>query len=602
VTSGLLNHHTGAIGSVTIAAIAVAARQLGLADPTRLADELLGVDVDGLQEWFAQSARVRQRLRQGAGRLDDAVPMLTAGWSSTEPRLAVMRLREAGFACCDIIARQVDAADLAGSVLRQSRALADAELARAEAGVLGLGWPPGEDLILWAVGEGQLPSVARTVAELSSRLEELRTRNTDALHALAVALHADPRDPVENVVRTRVASAASSSAISTAFPAAISAAAAGPPSSTGLPTVATADGGIDQDNLRRLASDLQSTDVATLAMALGVRAALEKARREGGFAQLLVYESANSGSQGRAAISVGDLTTADNVAILAPGVGNSPVNMADGISSVAALRNEAHRRAPGDATAVVAWFGYDMPLSAFGGAPVNLQTAIGNTAAILDDGNARAGGEQLVRDLTQFREWAPALARISIAGFSMGSTTVSAAAAQGAKSDNVILLASPGASNDAACADDYPGVPDGHTFVTKFEQDPVTNGLMDVLAGAVGSIGSLATFPSSSFPGRPGFPWVPGLPGIPTPFGPDPANPEFGAQVIDVESNNPDIAVSVPGVGGPLGDFISSEIVNQVADLGSHHQESNYLGGESLQAVADVIVGHYSDVPIKPDR
>ena len=59
--------------------------------------------------------------------------------------------------------------------------------------------------------------------------------------------------------------------------------------------------------------------------------ALEKASRGGDVGQLLVYESANSTSQGRAAIGVGDIATADNVAVFAPGVSSAPVTMAQGI-------------------------------------------------------------------------------------------------------------------------------------------------------------------------------------------------------------------------------------------------------------------------------
>ena len=176
-------------------------------------------------------------------------------------------------------------------------------------------------------------------------------------------------------------------------------------------------------------------------MALGVRAALDKARASGGVAQLLVYESAGSGSQGRAAIGMGDISTADNIATLAPGVSNAPVNMAEGISSAAALRSEAQRLAPGDLTAVVAWYGYDIPLSAIRGVPVNPLTAAANTAAALTDVNARAGGALLVADIDRFHQLAPATARFVAVGFSMGATTVSAAqAARGADIDDLVML------------------------------------------------------------------------------------------------------------------------------------------------------------------
>ncbi|HEY4993754.1 MAG TPA: alpha/beta hydrolase, partial [Nakamurella sp.] len=342
--------------------------------------------------------------------------------------------------------------------------------------------------------------------------------------------------------------------------------------------------GIDAHNRDLLAADLESTDAATLAMALGVRAALQRAAADGGVGQLLVYESPHDGGQGRAAISVGDITTADNVATLAPGVGNAPVNMVEGISDAAALRRQAELEAPGDATAVVSWYGYDIPLSAVRGVPVDLFSALGNTVAALDDRNARAGGSQLVTDLAQFRHWAPDGARFVAVGFSMGSTTVSAAAARGARLDDLVLLGSPGASTDVETADDYPDVPADHTFVVSYDQDPVTRGQTDLLAGV---LGAAIHGPTQS-----------------TPFGPDPASKGFGAQVVDADSNNPDINVELHtgGLGGPLADLLGSELADQFADLAAHHQESNYLSGESLDAVAAVVVGQYSDVPVKPGR
>ncbi len=404
---------------------------------------------------------------------------------------------------------------------------------------------------------------------------DLRSRNADALQTLAESLRADPRDPVERVAavqRTAGATVPGSPA---------SAPQTGRPGSPGTAGAGTAGAGIvgagaDGANLDKLAQDLQSSDIATMAMALGVNAALVKARAAGGVAQLLVYESANPGSQGRAAISVGDITTADNVAVLAPGVTNAPVSMADGISDAAALRNAAHQQSPGETTAVVAWYGYDIPLSSLSGVPVNPAAAVANAAAALDDGNARAGGALLTGDLEQFHDWAPETARFVTIGFSMGATTVSAASARGARVDDMVLLGSPGASDDVETAADYPELAAEHTFVIAFDQDAVTRGQTDLLAGLVGSIG-----PFSSEP---------------TPFGPDPAAADFGAQVIDVQSTV--TAAHLPELpflplNGPA---------NDAMDLAATHQESNYLSGDSLAAVAAVLNGRYSEVPIKPGR
>jgi hypothetical protein len=544
------------------AAIAAAARQLGREDPSALARDLLEVDVDALDEWFGVAAKVQVQLWQGAGRLSDSLPLLTAGWSSPAPRLRVTDQRDAGRSSRDIIGPQVDAADRAAAILRQGRLLADGALSQADSGVFGLGWDSSTELLTWAADNDQLAAVSAIVGGLVDRLDELRERSSDALRELATSLHHDPRDPVELLTRGTVAPG-------------------GAPGQGGQPPTAGADApgfdsSVDQHNRTQLEADLRSADAPTAAMAIGVMAALEKARTEGGAAQLLVYESANSSSQGRAAIGLGDITSADNIAVMAPGISNSPFDMAGGIDGAMALRAAAAEQSPGDSTAVVAWYGYDIPLSAVSGVPMGPVTTAVNAAASLSDSNARAGGALLVNDLAQMRQWAPSSTRFVGIGFSMGSTTISAAAALGAGFDDVVLMGSPGASTMVRSADDYPGMSPDHAFVTAFDQDPVTSDGVDLLAALARGL----------------------VPPPLGPYGPDPADADFGAQVIDVESNAPDVAVSLPGLGG----LLSAGLANTVFDTAAHHSEMNYLSGPSLQALADITVGRYSEVPIKPGR
>jgi hypothetical protein len=164
----------------------------------------------------------------------------------------------------------------------------------------------------------------------------------------------------------------------------------------------------------------------------------------------------------------------------------------------------------------------------------------------------------------------------------MGSTTVSAAAARGAKLDDVFLMASPGASDDVESVADYPEVPGEHVFVTAFEDDPITTSFSDVAATVLGNL----IHPSPSIPDF-------------TPLGPDPAGSDFGGQVVDVPSNSPDISVNLgAGPFGSLADALSNELL----DLAVNHQESNYYSGESLDAAAAVVTGQYADIPIKPGR
>jgi len=562
--------------------ISLAALRLGIEDPIVIAEELVTVDVDGLDQWFNQAAMIRVRLFQGADRLSEVDPLLAAGWSNPAPRFAVADLREAASASRQVVGAQVDAADLTGSVLRQTRTLVEGELTDAQEALIGIGWPPGQDLFSWAVDNGKVEPVAAIVTGLTGRLTELRTRNERALADLALPLRADPRDPVEALVAAGAGPAGNAADIAGA----VGIGAAGIGAGFGIPMPATPGsgqvGGVDQANLDRLATDLQSTDLATQLMARGVQAALQKAAASGDGAQLLVYESPTSSSQGRAAVGIGDISVADNVAVLAPGVGNAPVNMVDGIGTAVALRNAAWHRSPGDKTTVVSWYGYEMPLGVMNGTPENPISALESMTSAIDDAHAREGGQRLAVDLDQFHQWAPDTARFIAAGFSMGSTTVSAAAARGAKLDDVLLMASPGASDDVETVADYPEVSDRHVFVTSFDEDPITTSVSDVTAAVLGNL-------IRPFPALPDF----------TPLGPDPADRHFGSQLIDVRTNSADVSVNL-GIG-PFGS-LTNALTNELLDLEGNHQESNYYAGESLKAAAAVVTGQYADIPIKPGR
>ncbi len=548
------------------AAITSAAVAIGLPDPVTLECRLTTVDIEGLLRWFDVAATVATGLSAGVDRLGRVLGRLAAGWSSPAPRDAVLRLWEAARQSQQIVEAQVDAAHTAAGILRQTRMQADGRVCAADAALRAHGWPRGDDLLIWATTHLQLPAVTAVLEQAVADLVALRNRNEGALLDLATVLRQDPRDPVQRLLP---------SAALAPTPTGSSAGVAGAPSPA---TARLQLQAVEQANADRLTADLHSPDLSTAMMALGVRGALDRVQQGGQDAHLVVYESADSGSQGRAAIAVGDLAAAANVAIVVPGIGNAPVGIADGVADATALLRESQRQAPGDVTAVVAWYGYDIPFSVIDGVPVAPPVAIGNAAAATDDGNATAGGAALLADLAAFRPLATANARWVAAGFSMGSTTVSAAAAQGGTFDDLILLGSPGAGHEVSTAQDYRAVTADHTYVTAFEQDPVTHAETDLIAALIGA--------AVRFPPRA------------APFGPDPAGKSFGAQMVDVDSNAPDVDVRLgPGILG-----LDAAITNGALDLMSHHQQSNYLGGPSLQAVAAVVVGHYADVPIKPGR
>jgi pimeloyl-ACP methyl ester carboxylesterase len=139
---------------------------------------------------------------------------------------------------------------------------------------------------------------------------------------------------------------------------------------------------------------------------------------------------------GRAAEVFGDLTTAERIAVLVPGVGTTLANFERGLGGVA-------RRAPGVQgrtlyqqlskrsrdVAVISWLGYDAP------------DGLGLAAAT--EGRARTGAAALttfVRDLIAQRPDAT----VSLIGHSYGSMVVGLAATHLPEVHDVITLGSPG--------------------------------------------------------------------------------------------------------------------------------------------------------------
>jgi len=303
-----------------LSAIGIAAGQLGQGDPVAIGDEIIQVDVEVLDQWFRTARRIQIWLWQGAHRLSDSLPPLAGGWSNPGPQLSISRQRDAAMAVREVLGTQVAAADNAVSTLRASRLHAEAALTGAQSSVSGLGWAPGEDLLSWAAANDRITQVTTVISELSGSVNDCRARCNEALQLLADALRADPGQAVDGLTRPGDVGS---------IPL--------PPGTAGR-TPEAGQPSIDQENLDRLALDLQSTDPTTLAVALGVQDALIKARESGQVVQLLVYDSAGGDSQGRAAISVGDISTADNVATLAPGVGNAPMSMAGGSATTSRCR------------------------------------------------------------------------------------------------------------------------------------------------------------------------------------------------------------------------------------------------------------------------
>lgn len=197
----------------------------------------------------------------------------------------------------------------------------------------------------------------------------------------------------------------------------------------------------------------------------------------------------DSRGDGRIVQSVGDIQTADRIAILVPGVDTTLANFATGLGGV-------QRRAPlwqaqqlaaqldDPRTAVVAWLGYDPP------------EGIGLAAARSE--RAVAGAQELMRFVAALAAQRPA-ARITLIGHSYGSLVVADAARNlPAAVTDLVMLGSPG---------------------------------LDV--GAVEDLGTAARV----WVGRTGNDWTRRLPHVrlgSLGHGTDPSSAAFGARTLDV--------------------------------------------------------------------
>lgn len=206
-------------------------------------------------------------------------------------------------------------------------------------------------------------------------------------------------------------------------------------------------------------------------------------------AQLLVYDPAFADGEGRAAIAVGDVDTADHVAVSVPGLGSDVRSYMDNLTGNALNLYNESRNAGGN-VATVAWLGYDAP----GYSNVSVDNAAENGAPLLaqDVAAIRASRGENQPHLT-------------VIGHSYGSTTASIAADRhGLDADDLVLIGSPGAGH-ADNVSDYEGIDGESVWVGSNSRDPVTH----LTGGVIGPV------------------W--------DPLGQDPSSESFGANRFQAE-------------------------------------------------------------------
>ncbi|WP_121256268.1 alpha/beta hydrolase [Nocardioides ferulae] len=202
--------------------------------------------------------------------------------------------------------------------------------------------------------------------------------------------------------------------------------------------------------------------------------------RPGG--QLWLYDPSAFDGDGRVAVAVGDLDTADDVAVFTPGITTEMSDVPGYTDQMQNLYESTRYNGDGSSVATMFWLGYNTPEGA-----IDWDT--------MTEGRAADGGERLADAVDGLRASRPDdPAHMTAIGHSYGSTTTSYAAADhDLDVDDVALIGSPGAG-PADHASDF-SVGQEHVYVGRDSRDFVA------VLGDEGWIGKgglgLGTDPSS---------------------------------------------------------------------------------------------------------
>jgi hypothetical protein len=199
---------------------------------------------------------------------------------------------------------------------------------------------------------------------------------------------------------------------------------------------------------------------------------------------LLRYQPELFGGVGAAAIAIGNPDTAANTAVLVDGSGSGVREGTLADTDGVRLYEESTRADWAKQTAVVMWVGYDAPNTVF-------------DPGLYEPNAARTGGRLLAADVNALA--VTHLGRpthMTVIGHSYGSTVVSDAATYGMRTNDVVLVGSPG-TDRAHSAADFHLSPGGHLYVGAASGDAVTWSPGRVRPGLIGpTLGGLGGDPS----------------------------------------------------------------------------------------------------------
>lgn len=183
---------------------------------------------------------------------------------------------------------------------------------------------------------------------------------------------------------------------------------------------------------------------------------------------LLVFQPTAFGGDGAVAVSYGDPDTADNTAVVVPGLTNDGSKIAS--QGEDAMNLYLNSQGQGDSTATIAWMGYDAPSATGDG----LADKLGDFGGVSQEQLAENGGHLLSDFVDGLRASDTGEeSHLTVIGHSYGSTTAAHAATDGLDADKLVLIGSPGAGGGSEHVSDL-NMPDGTVYVGSAENDPVT--------------------------------------------------------------------------------------------------------------------------------